>query len=152
MSSVPDQWCNFLLLICIVSQMKKVMRILEQHEIQPYEVALVHWENEEIHYTIGEYLTWYGWSMMQFQICIIAKLNCRLLKKKYELLYHDIYRKQKRACFYLWFRLFQNCCSCIVVFGDCVLFCSPQGKLKSYNMVTSCWIMRHILTRPCWIN
>uniref|UniRef100_A0A3P8YU60 DUF155 domain-containing protein n=1 Tax=Esox lucius TaxID=8010 RepID=A0A3P8YU60_ESOLU len=34
--------------------MKKVMRILEQHEIQPYEVALVHWENEEINYTIGE--------------------------------------------------------------------------------------------------
>ncbi|XP_041704159.1 required for meiotic nuclear division protein 1 homolog [Coregonus clupeaformis] len=34
--------------------MKKVMRILEQHEIQPYEVALVHWENEEINYSIGE--------------------------------------------------------------------------------------------------
>lgn len=34
--------------------MKAVMRILEQHEIQPYEVALVHWENEEINYTIGE--------------------------------------------------------------------------------------------------
>ncbi|XP_066536488.1 required for meiotic nuclear division protein 1 homolog [Hoplias malabaricus] len=33
---------------------KKVMRILEQHEIQPYEVALVHWENEEINYTVGE--------------------------------------------------------------------------------------------------
>lgn len=33
---------------------KCVMRILEQHEIQPYEVALVHWENEEINYTIGE--------------------------------------------------------------------------------------------------
>lgn len=37
--------------------MKAVMRILEQHEIQPYEVALVHWENEEINYTIGEYVT-----------------------------------------------------------------------------------------------
>uniref|UniRef100_A0A8C3A177 Required for meiotic nuclear division 1 homolog n=1 Tax=Cyclopterus lumpus TaxID=8103 RepID=A0A8C3A177_CYCLU len=34
--------------------MKKVLRILEQHEIQPYEVALVHWENEEINYTVGE--------------------------------------------------------------------------------------------------
>ncbi|XP_041710585.1 required for meiotic nuclear division protein 1 homolog [Coregonus clupeaformis] len=34
--------------------MKKVMRILERHEIHPYEVALVHWENEEINYTIGE--------------------------------------------------------------------------------------------------
>ncbi|KAM4625011.1 required for meiotic nuclear division protein 1 homolog isoform 1-T1 [Polymixia lowei] len=34
--------------------MKTVMRILEQHEIQPYEVALVHWENEEINYSIGE--------------------------------------------------------------------------------------------------
>ncbi|CAJ1074474.1 required for meiotic nuclear division protein 1 homolog [Xyrichtys novacula] len=33
---------------------KKVMRILERHEIQPYEVALVHWENEEINYTVGE--------------------------------------------------------------------------------------------------
>ncbi|XP_030637424.1 required for meiotic nuclear division protein 1 homolog [Chanos chanos] len=33
---------------------KKVMRILEHHEIQPYEVALVHWENEEINYTVGE--------------------------------------------------------------------------------------------------
>uniref|UniRef100_A0A8C7WHW7 Required for meiotic nuclear division 1 homolog n=1 Tax=Oncorhynchus mykiss TaxID=8022 RepID=A0A8C7WHW7_ONCMY len=34
--------------------MKKVMRLLERHEIHPYEVALVHWENEEINYTIGE--------------------------------------------------------------------------------------------------
>ncbi|XP_064412065.1 required for meiotic nuclear division protein 1 homolog isoform X3 [Latimeria chalumnae] len=34
--------------------MKHVMRILEGHEIQPYEVALVHWENEEINYRIGE--------------------------------------------------------------------------------------------------
>ncbi|KAJ8409700.1 hypothetical protein AAFF_G00217590 [Aldrovandia affinis] len=34
--------------------MKQVMRILEQHEIQPYEVALVYWENEEITYTLGE--------------------------------------------------------------------------------------------------
>ncbi|XP_076851087.1 required for meiotic nuclear division protein 1 homolog [Brachyhypopomus gauderio] len=33
---------------------KKVMRILEHHEIQPYEVALVHWENEEINYTVGD--------------------------------------------------------------------------------------------------
>lgn len=32
------------------------MRILEHHEIQPYEVALVHWENEEISYTVGEYV------------------------------------------------------------------------------------------------
>lgn len=37
-------------------QMKRVMRLLEHHEIQPYEVALVHWENEEINYTIGEYV------------------------------------------------------------------------------------------------
>lgn len=36
-------------------QMKRVLRILEHHEIQPYEVALVHWENEEINYTLGEY-------------------------------------------------------------------------------------------------
>lgn len=34
--------------------LKRVLRILEHHEIQPYEVALVHWENEEINYTIGE--------------------------------------------------------------------------------------------------
>ncbi|XP_024113783.1 required for meiotic nuclear division protein 1 homolog [Oryzias melastigma] len=34
--------------------MKQVMRVLEHHEIQPYEVALVHWENEEINYTLGE--------------------------------------------------------------------------------------------------
>ncbi|XP_041667974.1 required for meiotic nuclear division protein 1 homolog isoform X1 [Cheilinus undulatus] len=33
---------------------KRVLRILEKHEIQPYEVALVHWENEEINYTIAE--------------------------------------------------------------------------------------------------
>lgn len=39
-------------LLCL--QMKKVLRILERHEIQPYEVALVHWENEEINYTLGE--------------------------------------------------------------------------------------------------
>lgn len=36
-------------------QMKKVLRILERHELQSYEVALVHWENEEINYTHGEY-------------------------------------------------------------------------------------------------
>lgn len=35
--------------------MKKVLRVLEQHEIQPYEVALVHWENEEINYAVSEY-------------------------------------------------------------------------------------------------
>ncbi|XP_073339652.1 required for meiotic nuclear division protein 1 homolog [Pagrus major] len=34
--------------------LKRVMRILEHHEIQPYEVALVHWENEEINYRVGE--------------------------------------------------------------------------------------------------
>lgn len=34
--------------------MKKVLRLLEPHEIQPYEVALVHWENEEINYTVAE--------------------------------------------------------------------------------------------------
>ncbi|KAF7201345.1 required for meiotic nuclear division protein 1 homolog [Nothobranchius furzeri] len=34
--------------------MKKVLRLLEHHEIQPYEVALVYWENEEINYTVGE--------------------------------------------------------------------------------------------------
>lgn len=33
------------------------MRILERHEIQPYEVALVHWENEEINYTVREYVS-----------------------------------------------------------------------------------------------
>lgn len=25
--------------------MKQVMQVLEKHEIQPYEIALVHWEN-----------------------------------------------------------------------------------------------------------
>ncbi|KAM4865876.1 required for meiotic nuclear division protein 1 homolog [Thomomys bottae] len=30
--------------------MKHVMQLLEKHEIQPYEVALVHWENEELNY------------------------------------------------------------------------------------------------------
>ncbi|KAK7904602.1 hypothetical protein WMY93_017209 [Mugilogobius chulae] len=34
--------------------LKRVLRILERHEIQPYEVALVHWENEEINYRVGE--------------------------------------------------------------------------------------------------
>ncbi|CAL1574539.1 unnamed protein product [Knipowitschia caucasica] len=34
--------------------LKRVLRILERHEVQPYEVALVHWENEEINYTVGE--------------------------------------------------------------------------------------------------
>ncbi|XP_043944100.1 required for meiotic nuclear division protein 1 homolog [Protopterus annectens] len=36
------------------TRVRNVMRILERHEIQPYEVALVHWENEEINYRIGE--------------------------------------------------------------------------------------------------
>ncbi|KAF6365198.1 required for meiotic nuclear division 1-like protein [Rhinolophus ferrumequinum] len=30
--------------------MKQVMQVLEKHEIQPYEIALVHWENEELNY------------------------------------------------------------------------------------------------------
>ncbi|KAM6185989.1 required for meiotic nuclear division protein 1 homolog [Rhynchocyon petersi] len=30
--------------------MKHVMQVLERHEIQPYEIALVHWENEELNY------------------------------------------------------------------------------------------------------
>ncbi|NWU93448.1 RMND1 protein, partial [Upupa epops] len=34
--------------------MKNIMQMLERHEIQPYEVALVHWENEEINYRVGE--------------------------------------------------------------------------------------------------
>ncbi|XP_075780560.1 required for meiotic nuclear division protein 1 homolog isoform X1 [Pelodiscus sinensis] len=34
--------------------MKNIMQVLERHEIQPYEVALVHWENEEINYRRGE--------------------------------------------------------------------------------------------------
>ncbi|XP_029453166.1 required for meiotic nuclear division protein 1 homolog [Rhinatrema bivittatum] len=34
--------------------MKYVMQLLERHEIQPYEVALVYWENEDISYRIGE--------------------------------------------------------------------------------------------------
>ncbi|KAM9383102.1 required for meiotic nuclear division protein 1 homolog [Phaethornis superciliosus] len=34
--------------------MKNIMQVLEQHEIEPYEVALVHWENEELNYRIGE--------------------------------------------------------------------------------------------------
>lgn len=34
--------------------LKTVLRLLERHEIQPYEVALVHWENEEISYTVGQ--------------------------------------------------------------------------------------------------
>ncbi|XP_069824499.1 required for meiotic nuclear division protein 1 homolog [Dendropsophus ebraccatus] len=36
------------------SSMKQVMKILERHEIQPYEVALVHWENEEINYSFAD--------------------------------------------------------------------------------------------------
>ncbi|XP_038250300.1 required for meiotic nuclear division protein 1 homolog isoform X1 [Dermochelys coriacea] len=35
--------------------MKKIMQVLERHEIQPYEVALVHWENEEINYRRGDF-------------------------------------------------------------------------------------------------
>ncbi|XP_069344071.1 required for meiotic nuclear division protein 1 homolog [Eulemur rufifrons] len=30
--------------------MTRVMQVLEKHEIQPYEIALVHWENEELNY------------------------------------------------------------------------------------------------------
>ena len=30
------------------------MQVLENHEIQPYEIALVHWENEELNYTKTE--------------------------------------------------------------------------------------------------
>lgn len=42
-------------LLSFALQMKRALRILERHELQPYEVALVHWENEEINYTLGEY-------------------------------------------------------------------------------------------------
>ncbi|XP_066471789.1 required for meiotic nuclear division protein 1 homolog isoform X2 [Tiliqua scincoides] len=34
--------------------MKNIMQVLEKHEIQPYEVALIHWENEEINYRRGQ--------------------------------------------------------------------------------------------------
>ncbi|XP_036622915.1 required for meiotic nuclear division protein 1 homolog isoform X1 [Trichosurus vulpecula] len=34
--------------------MKHVMQILEKHEVQPYEMALVHWENEELNYMKAE--------------------------------------------------------------------------------------------------
>lgn len=34
--------------------MKRVMQVLERHEVQPYEPALVHWENEELNYTKTE--------------------------------------------------------------------------------------------------
>ncbi|KAJ8797239.1 hypothetical protein J1605_017467 [Eschrichtius robustus] len=34
--------------------MKHVMQVLEKHEIQPYEIALVHWENEELNYSKTE--------------------------------------------------------------------------------------------------
>ncbi|CAK6446511.1 unnamed protein product [Pipistrellus nathusii] len=34
--------------------MKHVMQVLEKHEVQPYETALVHWENEELNYTKTE--------------------------------------------------------------------------------------------------
>ncbi|XP_055471902.1 required for meiotic nuclear division protein 1 homolog isoform X2 [Psammomys obesus] len=37
-----------------VNEVKHVMQILERHETQPYEVALVHWENEELNYTKTE--------------------------------------------------------------------------------------------------
>ncbi|XP_032882038.1 required for meiotic nuclear division protein 1 homolog [Amblyraja radiata] len=33
---------------------KRTMQILEPHEIQPYEIALVHWENEEVNYRISD--------------------------------------------------------------------------------------------------
>ena len=52
--------------------MKRVMRILEHHEIQPYEVALVHWENEEINYTVGEYVD-------PHSCCLYMQTFCRLL-------------------------------------------------------------------------
>ncbi|XP_040483900.1 required for meiotic nuclear division protein 1 homolog isoform X4 [Ursus maritimus] len=35
--------------------MKHVMQVLEKHEIQPYEIALVHWENEELNYIKTEH-------------------------------------------------------------------------------------------------
>ncbi|XP_032506873.1 required for meiotic nuclear division protein 1 homolog isoform X2 [Phocoena sinus] len=34
--------------------MKHVMQVLEKHEIHPYEIALVHWENEELNYSKTE--------------------------------------------------------------------------------------------------
>lgn len=34
--------------------MKHVMQVLERHETEPYEVALVHWENEELNYIKAE--------------------------------------------------------------------------------------------------
>lgn len=46
--------------------MKKVLRMLEQHEIQPYEVALVHWENEEINYMLGEYVFFADFDFVHF--------------------------------------------------------------------------------------
>lgn len=39
---------------CFYFQVKNIMQVLERHEIQPYETALVHWENEELNYRRGE--------------------------------------------------------------------------------------------------
>ncbi|XP_039202856.1 required for meiotic nuclear division protein 1 homolog isoform X5 [Crotalus tigris] len=36
------------------SKIKNIFQKLEKHEVQPYEIALVHWENEEISYRRGE--------------------------------------------------------------------------------------------------
>lgn len=62
-------------------QMKRVMRILEHHEIQPYEVALVHWENEEINYTIGEYVDFRSCFCCDFRPSVAILINVPLQGK-----------------------------------------------------------------------
>lgn len=53
------------------------MRLLEHHEIQPYEVALVHWENEEINYTVREYVSAHR-STLYFETPGVAQICVRL--------------------------------------------------------------------------
>lgn len=54
------------------------MRILEHHEIQPYEVALVHWENEEINYSVGEYVDPLSVMFCSFEMPDVLQLSVKL--------------------------------------------------------------------------
>lgn len=54
------------------------MRILEHHEIQPYEVALVHWENEEINYSVGEYVDPHSVMFCSFEMPDALQLSVKL--------------------------------------------------------------------------
>lgn len=45
---------KFQKVVFLIPQIKQVMKTAAKHQSEPYEVALVNWENEQMNYSYGE--------------------------------------------------------------------------------------------------